>query len=52
MSFNPDSNKQAQEIIFSRKRVKGRHPSTFSKSCSGTVRILGTRFQCSYQKED
>ena len=27
MSFNPDLKKQAQKIIFSRKRVKDAHPS-------------------------
>ena len=27
MSFNPDSNKQAQEVIFSRKLNKPNHPS-------------------------
>ena len=29
MSFNPDPKKQAQEVIFSRKRVKVCHPSAF-----------------------
>ena len=29
MTFNPDSKKQAQEVIFSRKRVKDYHPSVF-----------------------
>ena len=29
MSFNPDPKKQAQEVIFSRKRVKDCHPSVF-----------------------
>ena len=33
MSFNPDSNKQAQEVNFSRKTKKINHPPpTFSKS--------------------
>ena len=33
MSFNPDPNKQAQEVIFSRKTKKIYHPClTFSKS--------------------
>ena len=33
MSFNPDLNKQAQEVIFSRKTKKMYHPPlTFSKS--------------------
>ena len=33
MSFNPDPNKQAQEVIFSRKAKKTNLPSlTFSKS--------------------
>ena len=27
MNFNPDLSKQAQEVIFSRKTVKGSHPS-------------------------
>ena len=27
MSFNPDRNKQAQEVIFSRKIRKGFHPN-------------------------
>ena len=29
MSFNPDPNKQAQEIIFSRKKMKSSHPSVY-----------------------
>ena len=29
MSFNPDPKKQAQEVIFSRKRVKDCHVSVF-----------------------
>ena len=29
MSFNPDSTKQAQDIIFSRKKVKSSHPSVY-----------------------
>ena len=29
MSFNPDPSKQAQEIIFSRKKMKSSHPSVF-----------------------
>ena len=29
-SFNPDPKKQAQEVTFSRKRVKDCHPSVFS----------------------
>ena len=29
MSFNPDHLKQAQEAIFSRKKVKDCHPSVF-----------------------
>ena len=32
MSFNPDPNKQAQEVIFSRKTKKINHPPTFNKS--------------------
>ena len=33
MSFNPDHNKQTQEVIFSRKTEKGNYPPlTFSKS--------------------
>ena len=42
MSFNPDPNKQAQEVIFSRKTKKLNHPPlTFSKS---------TVSQSTYQK--
>ena len=42
MSFNPDLNKQAQEVIFSRKTKKLNHPPlTFSKS---------TVSQSTYQK--
>ena len=34
MSFNPDINKQAQEVIFSRKLQKSNHPSlTFNGTC-------------------
>ena len=29
MSFNPDLNKQAQEVIFSRKMTKSSHPQVF-----------------------
>ena len=29
MSFNPDPSKQAQEIIFSRRKVKSSHPSVY-----------------------
>ena len=29
MSFNPDLNKQAQEVVFSRKLNKSSHPKTF-----------------------
>ena len=29
MSFNPDPGKQAQEIIFSRKKMKSFHPSVY-----------------------
>ena len=29
MSFNPDPSKQAQEIIFSRKKIKSSHPSVY-----------------------
>ena len=32
MSFNPDPNKQAQEVIFSRKTKKTNHPPVTSKS--------------------
>ena len=35
MSFNPDINKQAQEVIFSRKLQKSNHPSlTFNGTCA------------------
>ena len=43
MSFNPDPNKQAQEVIFSKKTKKlNRPPLTFSKS---------TVSQSTYQKD-
>ena len=29
MSFNPDPSKQAQEIMFSRKKMKSSHPSVY-----------------------
>ena len=29
MSFNPDPSKQAQEIIFSRKKMKSTHPNVY-----------------------
>ena len=34
MSFNPDPSKQAQEIIFSRRKVKSSHPSVYFKNIS------------------
>ena len=34
MSFNPDINKKAQDVIFSRKLQKSNHPSlTFNGTC-------------------
>ena len=47
MSFNPDPKKQAQEVIFSRKRVKDCHESVFfndtivERSTSQRTRHLG-----------
>ena len=35
MSVNPDPKKEAQEVIFSRKRVKNCHPSIFLNDTSG-----------------
>ena len=62
MTFNPDSKKQAQEVIFSRKRVKDYHPSVFFNDAvveqSTSQKHLDvhldkkTRFQCSYKRED
>ena len=61
MSFNPDPKKQAQEVIFSRKRVKDCHPSVFfndtivehltSQKHLG-IHVDKTRFQCSYKREN
>ena len=34
MSFNPDLNKQAQEVIFSRKMTKSSHPQVFFNNIS------------------
>ena len=34
MNFNPDSNKEAQEVIFSRKLQKRLHPSNFFNDIS------------------
>ena len=34
MSFNPDPSKQAQEIIFSRKKIKSSHPSVYFNNIS------------------
>ena len=36
ISFNPDINKQAQEVIFSRKLPKSNHPSLTFKGTSVT----------------
>ena len=42
MSFNPDPNKQAQEVIFSRKSKNIRHPPLiFNKSKVFRARHLG-----------
>ena len=45
MSFNPDLNKQAQEVIFSRKMTKSSHPQVFfnniSVSCVSFQKHLG-----------
>ena len=41
MSFNPDLMKQAQEAIFSRKKVKGCHPSVFfNETIVGQVSVV------------
>ena len=34
MSFNPDLNKQAQEMIFSRKLKKSPHPKIYFNNCT------------------
>ena len=41
MSFNPDLNKQAQEVIFSRKMTKSSHPQIFFNN----VPVSRTNFQ-------
>ena len=45
MSFNPDLNKQAQEVIFSRKMTKWSHPPVFFNdipvSCVSFQKHLG-----------
>ena len=45
MSFNPDLNKQAQEVIFSRKTVKSSYPLTYFNnvpvSCVSLQKHLG-----------
>ena len=45
MSFNPDLNKQAQEVIFSRKMIKSSHPQIFFNdipvSCVSFQKYLG-----------
>ena len=48
MSFNPDSEKQAQEVIFSRKTVK----QSTSQKHLGIHLYKKTRFQRSYKRED
>ena len=44
MSFNPDLNKKAQEVIFSRKMTKSSHPQIFfnnvSVSCTSIQKHL------------
>ena len=45
MSFNPDPKKQAQEVFFSRKRVKDCHPLNFFNEKSEA-------FRYSYKRED
>ena len=45
MSFNPDPNKQAQEVIFSRKRNKPNHPSL---NFNNTVVIQSTNHTLRY----
>ena len=42
MSFNPDINKQAQEVIFSRKLQKSNHPSLMFITQSEIQKRLGT----------
>ena len=50
MSFNPDINKQAQEVIFSRRLQKSNHHSlkfngtSFTQSTLGNVSGFKTRF--------
>ena len=42
MSFDPDLNKQAQEVIFSRKMTKSSHPQVFFNNIPvSCVRHLG-----------
>ena len=45
MSFNPDLNKQAQEVIFSRKLKKSSHPKIFFNNapvfCANWQKYLG-----------
>ena len=56
MSFNPDPNKQAQEVIFSRKTKKINHPPlTFSKSTvsqSTSQKHLGVILDASLSYEE
>ena len=43
MSFNPDINKQAHEVIFSRKLLKSNHPSlTFNGTYVTNLRFKNT----------
>ena len=41
MSFNPDLNKQAQEVIFSRKLNKSSHPKIFFNNAPVVCANLG-----------
>ena len=41
MSFNPDPRKQAQEITFSRKKMKPSHPSVYFKNIPVSTTTMG-----------
>ena len=40
MSFNPDVSKQAQEVIFSRKKIISNHPAVFFNNLPITENLL------------
>ena len=42
MSFNPDLSKQAQEIIFSREKIKSSHPSVYFSNVPVLVQLQCT----------